>query len=339
MKFTENPTPFSIGEQGIRHMAFQGKYYYFTLFGQQRILQTTSDFQQIRYITTVRIYDCLCFDPNTCTFWASVQGCCSRIFQLNMNLEEIFSLCLSGVVGSITGLSHNICHDCLWISFPWGVISCDKVSGEIKNRYLIKGFVNSILSLCPGLLLVTRREKRLFLEIYFENGNKIKEFPLPNEISVRNLLYLPCCHNNSLEILYTLGACYPKISREAVTAHDLGFEPCFCHGKICETICCPSHGQCVDEVLESIALVECSLSSILNSQGEQLQKIIAESECIEEILCANERVNETITKVTHLEMILHNKLESLTKICQCHPPCQEEFPCVTDFITKIEENN
>lgn len=336
MKFTENQIPFSIGEQGVRHMAFQGKYYYFTLFGQYQILQTTTDFQQIRYITTVRIYDCLCFDPNSCTFWATVQGCCTRIFQLNQNLEEIFSLCLSDVVGSITGLSHNICQDSLWLSYPWGVISCDKVTGEIKTQQEMKGFVNSILSLCPGFIVVTRREKRQYLEIYFENGTKIKEFPLPKDISLRNILYLSCCENNYLEILYTLGACYPKISREAVTAHDLGFEPCFCHGKICEAICCPTHDQCVDEVLESIALVESSLSSILNSQGEQLQKIIEESDCLEEILCANERVNETITKVTHLEMILHNKLESLIKICQCHPSCSDSHPCISDLSQKPE---
>lgn len=339
MKFAENQPAFSIGEQGIRHMAFQGKYYYFTLFTQKRILQTTSDFQSIRYISTVRIYDCLCFDINTCTFWASVQGCGTRIFQLNMNMEEIFSFCLSDVEGSITGISINICQDVLCISFPWGVISYNKATGEIKKLLHIKGFVTSFLSLCPGLLLVTRREKNHHLEIYFENGTKIKEIQLPKHISVKNILYSTCCSNSRLEILYTLGACYPKISYEPVTPYDLGFEPCFCHGKICESSCCPSQSQSVDEVLESIALVECSISCILNSQGEQLQKIISESDCFEEILCANERVNETITKVTHLEMILHNKLESLTKICQCSPSCGEIFPSICDSTTEEPTNS
>lgn len=319
MKFDFYNTPHPLGERGVRNMTFNGKYYFFTIFGQDKILQTTSEYEQIRYINTNRIYECITFDTNTCTFYATVQGCCSRIFQLNHKMEEISTLCLPAYQGIITGLSHQICDQVLWISYPWGIV-CYRLEDGVVQTFpdcsINHGgqFISSILSLCPALLFVKRQKNQQYLEIYFENGTKIKEIQLPRNISVKNILYYPCNDTPRLEFLYT-ESCYPKISRQGVTAHDLGFEPCFCHGKICENICCPSFDQCVDEVLESIALVECSLSSILNTQGEQLQKIIAESDSIEEILCANEKVNETITKVTHLEMILHNKLESLSKLC------------------------
>ncbi len=66
--------------------------------------------------------------------------------------------------------------------------------------------------------------------------------------------------------------------------------------------------------MESIALVEAALSHILNAQGEELQKVVACSESVEEMLEVNAQINKTITKVTHLEQVLYHKLEELSEL-------------------------
>ncbi|MEG0592779.1 MAG: hypothetical protein RR512_05655, partial [Coprobacillus sp.] len=54
----------------------------------------------------------------------------------------------------------------------------------------------------------------------------------------------------------------------------------------------PCHQGCTD-IIESIALIETSLSHILNAEGEKLQKIIATSDDPDVILEVNDAVNHT----------------------------------------------
>lgn len=341
MKFVQTPTPLPLGEKGFRHVAFDGKHYYFTIFAKKCILKTTKEFFPLEYIPTSRVYDCLCFDPNLCCYWGSISGCCGRIFQLNCHLEEISTLCLprdvedyspkiKEIQGTISGISHNTCENSLLIAYPWGVkeyLKNENKWGDFPEITLKKHeIITEVAVICPGILVVSRKEKQQLLQIFFKDGTKIKEITLPNYFSVRSLLYQPCtCETAHLDFFGTTGGCYPQVAREPITAHELGFEPCFCNEQICEKICCPPvHSNPVDDVLESIALVESALSHILNAQGEELQKVVAESVSIEEMLYANEKVNETITKVTHLEMLLHNKLEALTKLCPCEDVCSPQ---------------
>lgn len=324
MKFTQPPTPLSIGESGVRQMTFDGKYYYFTLYAQKNIVQTTVDFCPIGNFPTIRVYDCLCFDPKRCCFWATVQGCCTRLFQLNCGFEEVACHSLAGPVsGNITGLSYHVCHNSVWIAYPCGVVEYNMDTQEYQRLPEVSGLITSILTICPAYLFITRTGKKQMLHIYFDTGVKIKEITLPPTFTVRSILYQPClCETPRLDFLLTQGGCYPQIAQIPITNYELGFDPCFCNNQLCEALCCaPASCHPVEDVLESIALVEAALSHILNAQGEQLQKIVEDSSSVEEMLSANEKINETITKVTHLEMLLHNKLEALGKICACENAC------------------
>ena len=67
-------------------------------------------------------------------------------------------------------------------------------------------------------------------------------------------------------------------------------------------------------MVESVAKVECAISHILNAEGEKLQKIIACADDLDSILCANDKVNDTLLNITQLEQVLYNKLAVMNKL-------------------------
>lgn len=64
------------------------------------------------------------------------------------------------------------------------------------------------------------------------------------------------------------------------------------------------------EIIHSIALEEAGIAHILNAEGEKLQRAVAESTSIEELLCVNDSVRRTIVQITQLEGQLYAKLET-----------------------------
>lgn len=81
----------------------------------------------------------------------------------------------------------------------------------------------------------------------------------------------------------------------------------------------PNLPQCPDciienskcQIISSIACMEASLSHIINSEGEKIQKAISISTNINELLCINESVRNTLCEVSKLESILLKKLKSI----------------------------
>ena len=74
--------------------------------------------------------------------------------------------------------------------------------------------------------------------------------------------------------------------------------------------------QAVTDIISSIALEQTALSHILNAEGEKLQKVIAESVSVEELLCVNKSVNRMVDSITKLEFMLQSKLQ-LFEGCLC----------------------
>ena len=67
--------------------------------------------------------------------------------------------------------------------------------------------------------------------------------------------------------------------------------------------------QAVTDIIESVALQETALSHILNAEGEKIQKVVAMSDVIPEVLMAvNKSVESMVGAVSRLEMILQSKL-------------------------------
>ena len=71
--------------------------------------------------------------------------------------------------------------------------------------------------------------------------------------------------------------------------------------------------QAVNDLIESVALMETGLSHIVNAEGEKLQKVIKYDKDIEvtneDLLAVNESVEKMINTITKLEIVLQSKLE------------------------------
>lgn len=81
-------------------------------------------------------------------------------------------------------------------------------------------------------------------------------------------------------------------------------------------------------VLQSIALEETAISHILNAEGEKIQKVLSLHNCdCKDILEANKSVQDTVEKITSLEVVLKTKLELIIPLLDdCHhkkPPKEE----------------
>lgn len=89
--------------------------------------------------------------------------------------------------------------------------------------------------------------------------------------------------------------------------------------------------------MHSIALEEAGISHILNAEGEKIQKAVASSSNIEQLICVNESVKRTLTQMTLLEGMLYSKLEALVSYHDCCHPSKPELPCPPFAMTRTHE--
>ncbi|MEG0369687.1 MAG: hypothetical protein RSB57_04310 [Hungatella sp.] len=67
--------------------------------------------------------------------------------------------------------------------------------------------------------------------------------------------------------------------------------------------------QAINDIIESVALIETGLSHILNAEGEKIQAFVAMPGITpDQLLAVNTSVQATVDAVTKLEMILQSKL-------------------------------
>lgn len=70
-------------------------------------------------------------------------------------------------------------------------------------------------------------------------------------------------------------------------------------------------------LLQSIALEEAAISHILNAEGEKIQKVLAMHSCdCKDILEVNKSVQDTIDKITELELVLKAKLDLIVPLLE-----------------------
>lgn len=82
--------------------------------------------------------------------------------------------------------------------------------------------------------------------------------------------------------------------------------------------CCNIDKCCaVASLLQSVALEEAAISHILNAEGEKIQKAISLHGCdCKDLLEVNKTVQDTIEKVTCLEVVLKEKLELIIPLVE-----------------------
>ena len=80
----------------------------------------------------------------------------------------------------------------------------------------------------------------------------------------------------------------------------------------------------VSSLLQSIALEETAISHLLNAEGEKIQKVLCLHNCdCKDILEVNKSVQDTVDKITSLEIVLKSKLDLIIPLledCEKKPP-------------------
>ena len=319
----------------VNNITFDGCSYYCTIRCKAEIQKLNCCKQVQQQYCTCREYDCICYDWREHCFWACAKSCCNTIFKLDCAMREIDSIQIRGVgiCEGITGISFKCCSNSLLVSFACAIVEVQKDTETAQVVYTAKDdWILGVLSLCPGTFAIVLRKGKYYVEGFDACFEKVSCHPAGEHCTVKNLIFNPCASKTDspqMEVFCLKKHRYPYLCSYPVRLHCLKWVPCRCNYEICDACCCrKDHCRPEDacaQVLESIALMEAALSHILNAEGEKLQKALAESDDMEEILCVNREVNQTIVNATHLEQVLYAKLNALTSM-GCCPPCACEEP-------------
>ena len=308
----------------INHMAFDGCDYFCTIKCKCQIIKFDIC-QEIQHkYCTCREYDCICYDYGDHCFWASSKTCYNQIFKLDCHMNEIdcIHICAFGQHGVITGISYHCCKNALLVSFTDTVVEVEKCNERSKILCTTKEYcIMGVLSVCPGILLTICKDNQYYIEVINEYGEKTGCYGIEHAYVPQNLIWNPCisgCQKWQIWIFALKRNCYPYLCKWDISLQTLGFIPCSCNFEKCSPC---------EDIMESIALMETSLSHILNAEGEKLQKVLATTDDIDKILCVNRAVNKTIVNVTHLEHTLYAKLSALLDSEICHDCCDNSCGC------------
>lgn len=89
--------------------------------------------------------------------------------------------------------------------------------------------------------------------------------------------------------------------------------------------CCISEECALATVLQSVAMQEAALASVLYAESEKIKKAICVAKCIDELVAINESTAQTICAVKELENILKEKasyaIEELREL-RCKKHCR-----------------
>lgn len=315
----------------INHVAFDGCDYFCTIRCKCEIIRFDPRNSALHSYCTCREYDCICYDYLDHCFWASSRECYGMLYKLDCSMNEIDCIKISTDNGIITGISYQCCKDVLIVSFSCAVLQVEKNCEHTKVILTAKGYcIMDVLSICPGMLLTVLMDNKFYILVLDENGEQTACYGIDGPSFPQNLIFNPCmpvCQKAQILAFVRKKNCYPYLCKCSISLSDLGFIPCCCNYKICEECCCddkpcPDFDACAD-IMESIALMETALSHILNAEGETIQKVLAETDDIDRIMCVNREVNKTIVYVTHLEHTLYSKLSALCDCGLCGDLCGE----------------
>ncbi len=350
-------TPVSIGcGDKINNITFDGCNYYCTINCKHEIIRLDSCYKIEHRYSVCREYDCICYDFSEHCFWASSNECAGTLFRLDckMNETESFSINQSDFSESdkntteenteflITGISCNCCNNTLIISSNRRIIEFDIKCHKSKLLYCSKKeCIIDVLKIGNNYITIAIRGQQYFLDLYDECFNRrLSCFCFYSRTVPKTLIFNPCklnsdndsCDNGFVPYLeiFILKKCQsPCICSYNLPDEFSKIEPCGCNNLCNENCCDKIHGNCNPcmDVIESIALIETAIAHILNAEGEKIQKVLAETDDIDKIVCVNNNVNKTIVNVTQLEQVLYSKLNLICDFNNGNSCCGEGHLC------------
>jgi hypothetical protein len=278
-------------------MAYDGEYFYFTLKNRKDILKLDNTLKPVCLFQCSRIYTHICYDSTDRCFWAAISSKADTIYKLDICMNETDRLHISNSSPYITGLAYNSCANVIIVSGCRGIISVGKNS--CCNHIPIDCECVKCVCTLSDYIIVYKSCRNVI--IYDRCGILKYKLCVPDEYCILSIIALPLCPCPKFYILAYKKGCYPYIAEWYTTECELNIS---CHP------CCDNHDNCNNSgnIVNSIALIENSISDILTAESEKIKKIISVTDNVEDILKLNEAVNRTIQNITHLEIILHDKL-------------------------------
>ena len=324
----------------INHFAFDGCNYYFTVTGERKIIKTDKNFEVLEVYNTYREYDCICFDCKKCCFYVSCKKCCTCVYKLDCCMREVGCITVRNCCNTcIVGMCCNCGNDTIILAFSNSIYEMKKNCGECMrvacpSNYYITG----VLSIYPGYIVTAMKDKKYYIFIIDQCGKVVISSEVECGVIIQDMIFNPCderCNINFVDCLVVRELTDMCITRQPLSDNDLGFNICPCNYDLCHKCCCDEkpcdHLDPCGDILKSIALIEAALSHILNAEGEKIQKAVELCTDVNELLCVNKSVANTISKVTFLEQVLHAKLETVMENCCCDDlvlTCESDCNCL-----------
>lgn len=267
---------------------------------------------------TARSYTCLTFDSEKRCFWAACGRHPSILYKLDKEFKEVSLIRLKdcGQI-AITSLSVQRCTGQIWIGHPGGVVLADRSGGTLHQRREGSHWIRGVLSLCPYALVWSCAKGVTQMWLCDGATCVCEETCFPSELCPEAAVYVPGRSDGLCHIWLLVRRCGGDFSLLDCVLESKCMPRKLCP---CTQLECPSDSggdsegcdsDGMDDITESIALMEASLSHILNAEGEKLQKIVATTDDAQMLLAINQSVSDTIVSVTHLEQVLYQKLAAV----------------------------
>lgn len=316
-------------------IAFDGCYFYLTCSNQYEIIKYDKNLCKIECFKTCKPYTCLCYDYTNQCFWAATTQYCHKLFKLDSCFREIDCINIHPCESCgthIIGVSYDCSKNCLLVSFANCIICIDVADCNYYKllQHSCNLYNTAVLSISPNYAVIQMNDSEQFITFYDENAHIKCSIPIPKGCIAQSIIFNPCSHSKELHfyLLTTKNDCYSYLIEWTLPPFYLEIDDCnYC---ICKQNCSdsPCHKQACNDAIESVALMQTALSHILNAEGEKLQKVIASTDDIDKILCANKAINQTLVSATHLEIILHDKLAMIQSLCcDCNKDCSDCDAC------------
>lgn len=292
-----------------------------------KLIKWTPSEGTIETFTLERKYLCICYDLIENCYWVIPECEPSLIYRLDKCFYEVGHISMKVARQQRAPIS-LCCEDCgngFWVCYPHQRIYVEKCSEKVKwykNKYTQRINIGFIV------------QWEYNINCYWEGGRQIIESTSPCDGESINLSIpkdckilgiAPCSCNPSHKDCHFCVLLLKSCSHEFLLV-----EYCIEFSKELIVPCCPCspepspplllpepHHGGIYEVMHSIALEEAGISHILNAEGEKIQKAVAMSDNIEQLISVNDSVKRTLTQVTLLEGMLYSKLEALLISDRC----------------------
>lgn len=333
--------PLPCGMNDIKGFTINCCDFYFLDRSGCKLIKWSKCTQAVETIALNQRYLCLCYDPRENCYWGISECEPYLIYRLNASFCQVGHITISGAYQQRPiGICSDNCENGIWVCYPFQLAFVEKCGEKVtwhKNEEGRKINLGALMQ-CECRVNCGYEGNRQIIEVLSPCCQESGELCVPKNYKFVGMASCPCKAESSNCRFFLL---LSKNCGQVLVLMEYCVD--FSQGTIVPCCPCPPkpdpcpppyppHCGGSYEIMHSIALEEAGLAHILNAEGEKIQKAVAISDNIEDLICVNESVKRTLTQVTLLEGMLYSKLEALVSCDNfCHaakPPCPSPLPPV-----------